>query len=65
MMNPLYPDHLTPSERLAELGQILAAALMRLHARKSSRLSADHGDSFVDFVPDRSGHADTLKRRTA
>ena len=58
-------DHLTPTERLAELGQILAAGLMRLQARQSSQLSDDCGDSSVDFLPDRSGHADTLTRRTA
>ncbi len=64
-MSPLHSNHLRPDERLAELGQILAASLMRLHARKSSPLSADRRDSSVDFLPDRSGHADTLTRRTA
>jgi len=63
--NPLSPDRLNPSERLAELGQLLAAGLVRLHTRKSSPLSADRGDSSVDFLPDRSGPADTLTRRTA
>jgi len=43
---------MTGTERLAELGQILAAGLRRLHARKSSPLSADCGDSSVDFLPD-------------
>ena len=47
------------------IGQILAAGLVRLHARKSSRLSADHGGSSVDFLPDRSGHAVAPRRRTA
>jgi hypothetical protein len=64
-MNPLKPETMPPDERLAELGQILAAGLMRLHARKSSPLSADRGDSSVDFLPDQSGHADAPKRRTA
>jgi len=63
-MNSVHPDRLTVPERLAELGQILALGLMRLRARKSSRLSADRGDSSVDFLPDRSGYADA-KRRTA
>jgi hypothetical protein len=63
--NPISPDQMTAEERIAELGQLLALGLMRLHARKSSRLSADCGDSSVDFVPDRSGHADAPKRRTA
>jgi len=56
---------MTPDERLAELGEILARGLIRLHARKSSPLSADRGDSSVDFLPDRSGHADAPRRRTA
>jgi len=56
---------MTPPERLAEIAEILAAGLMRLQARKSSALSADCGDSSVDFLPDRSGHADAPKRRTA
>jgi hypothetical protein len=64
-MNPLHPDHMTAADRLAELGQILAAGLMRLHARKSSLLSTDQGDSSVDFLPDRSGHAAAPKWRTA
>ena len=63
--SPVSADHLPPADRLAELGELLAAGLMRLQAGKSSRLSADRGDSSVDFVPDRSGHADTLTRRTA
>ena len=63
--NALHADQLSPTERLAELGQILALGLMRLSARKSSRLSPDCGDSFVDYVPDQSGHADAPKRRTA
>ena len=65
MPNPLHPNHMTAAERLAELGQILAQGFIRLHARKSSSLSADQGESWVDFSPDRSGHADTPKRRKA
>jgi hypothetical protein len=63
--NALPADQLTPAERLAELGELLARGVMRLQARKSSRLSADRGDSSVDFLPDQSGHADAPKRRTA
>lgn len=59
-MPPLHPNHMTPDERLAELGQILARGLIRLHARKASPLSADKRDSFVDLPPHRSGHAATL-----
>jgi hypothetical protein len=63
--NALHPDRMTPAERLAELGEILALGLMRLHARKSSRLSGDCGESSVDFLPDRRAHADAPERRTA
>jgi hypothetical protein len=41
--------------RLAEIGSILAAGIMRLNAAQSSGLSAEDGDSFVDFSPRKSG----------
>jgi len=41
--------------RLAEIGRILAAGVMRLNAAQSRRLSADNGDGFVDFSPRKSG----------
>jgi hypothetical protein len=63
--NALPADQLTPPERIAEVGKILALGLMRLEAPKSSSLSADRGDSFVDFVPDQSGHADAPELRMA
>jgi len=56
---------MSADERIAEIAEILALGLMRLHARKSSELSADCGDSSVDLLPDRSGHADAPKRRPA
>ena len=56
---------MTSDERLAELAEILARGLVRIHARKSSPLSADRGDSFVDLPPHRSRHANALKRRMA
>ena len=55
-MNPIAPDHLSPADRLAELAELLARGLIRLHARKSSSLSAERGESFVDFSATRSGH---------
>jgi hypothetical protein len=64
-MSPLHPNHMTPDERLAELGQILARGLIRLHAREASPLSADDRDSFVDLPPHRSGHANAPKRKKA
>ena len=55
--NALSPDLMTPQERIAEVAEILAAGLMRLSGAKSSSLSADCADSFVDFMPDQSRHA--------
>ena len=55
--NSLDPNRMTPTERLAELGRILAAGLIRLNANKSSGLSADRGETSVDFRPPESGHA--------
>jgi len=41
--------------RLEEIGRILAAGVIRLKAEDASSLSADSGDSFVDFSPRKSG----------
>ena len=64
-MSPLHPNHMTLDERLAELGQILARGLIRLHAREASLLSADKRDSFVDLPPHRSRHANAPKQKKA
>ena len=53
--NPLCPERMSPEARLAELGRILAAGVIRLNTAKSSSLSADSGDSFVDLPPGKSG----------
>lgn len=53
--NPLCPDKMSARERFEELGRILAAGMVRLNAAKSSSLSAVDGDSFVDFLPRKSG----------
>jgi len=45
------PDHLT------EIAEILAAGLMRLAARKSSRKCPEIGESSLHFTPDQSGDA--------
>ncbi|MDA1308599.1 MAG: hypothetical protein O2985_03230 [Proteobacteria bacterium] len=54
--NPFPPDRMTTAERLGELASILAAGLIRLRARQSSKQSADRGDSCLDFPGHRSGH---------
>ncbi len=62
-MNPLKPEHMTPDERLNELGAILAAGLNRLQTRQSSHLSAVPGDSYLDLMPTQSGHV-SVKTKT-
>ena len=49
---------MTAAERLAELINLLAAAVIRLQQRKSSPLFGDFGESSVDFSEHQSGHAD-------
>ena len=63
--NALSPDRMTAAERLDEVAEILAAGAMRLMARKSSRLSADRGDSSVDFTAERSVYGVENKRRNS
>ena len=53
--NPLCPERMSAQARLAEIGRILAAGVMRLNAAQSSGLSAETGDNFVDFLPRKSG----------
>ena len=53
--NPLCPERMSPEARLAEVSRILAAGIARLEAAKSSTLSAEPGDCFVDFSPRKSG----------
>jgi len=63
MPNALHPDRMTQPERLDEVADILAAGLIRLKARKSSRLSADLGESRLDFTAPQSGHVPVNRRR--
>ena len=63
MANAQSPDLMTASERLAEIGDILARGLIRLHARQSSSVSTDLGESLLDRSPRRSGHAHALSKR--
>ena len=53
--NPLCPDRMSADARLSEIGRILAAGVVRLNAAQSSGLSAENGDSFMDFSPQKSG----------
>jgi hypothetical protein len=45
-------------ERISEIAQILAAGVLRLRSRQSSRIPAEGGESSVDFTGGQSGHAD-------
>lgn len=61
--NPFCPERMSADARLEELGRILATAVVRLNAEQSSGLSAESGDSFVDFSPRKSGgrHAKRIR----
>jgi hypothetical protein len=43
-------------ERIAEIGEILAAGLIRLRARQSSQLSSGNGESSLASLASQSGH---------
>jgi hypothetical protein len=60
-----YPAQLSATDRLAEIAEILAAGLKRLWARKSSRISADLGESSLDLPDTESGHSTSAGRRIA
>ncbi len=53
--SPLCADKMSARARFEELGRILAAGVLRLNTAQSSSLSANTGDSFVDFSPQTSG----------
>lgn len=59
------PEQMTADERLAEVGRILGVGVVRHQAAKSSSLSADTGDSSLDFSADQRRHADGLMRGEA
>jgi hypothetical protein len=52
------------TKRIAEIGEILALGLMRLLAPKSRELSANDGESSLDFSADQSSHPENSDRRT-
>jgi hypothetical protein len=59
-VSAVHPDQMSGDERLDEIAEILAAGLTRLHARQSSRLSADRGEGSLDCPGEQSGHANVL-----
>lgn len=62
--NPLCPERMSANARLAEIGRILAVGVIRLNAAQSSGISAETGDSFVDFSPRKSGGRRAKRIRT-
>jgi hypothetical protein len=53
--NPISPAVMAANERLAEIGEILAAGLVRLRARKSSGLLPTGADFCVGTLAQQSG----------
>jgi hypothetical protein len=51
--NSLPPEQMTAEARLAELGRIVAAGILRMR-QQSSAISAGHGDSSLAILPVRS-----------
>jgi hypothetical protein len=64
-MNAAKPEHMTAAERLDEVTEILATGLQRLHARQSSALPADFGESSLHCAGTQSGHANVLRGELA
>jgi|GEM_PF-1468841 len=61
----LSPNRMNAAERLDEIAEILATGAIRLMARKSTRLSADGGDSSVDFIAHQSVYGEATNRRVS
>ena len=53
---------MTAAERLAEIGEILAAGLLRLRAKRAEE-SEDHGELSLDFPATRRVHGRNRKPR--
>lgn len=61
--NCISPAGMSADARLAELGRILAAGVLRMH-NKSSSISADYGDSSLAILPAKSvSHLRAMARR--
>jgi hypothetical protein len=61
MSNALDPNLMTPSERLREIGEILAAGLLRLRAKHHQ--TGDSRDVSLDFHATRRVHGRNRKPR--
>jgi hypothetical protein len=56
------PSDLSPAERLIEIGEILALAVVRLRGEKSSEIAVSSGESSLDCVLARSGREPSKRR---
>lgn len=63
MRNALDPERMSADERLREVGEILAAGLLRLRARRREALAADTGELSLDFPARQSVHGRTVRGR--
>ena len=71
MTNPacapfLSPDHLSTTERLDEVGRILAAGFLRARAKRLGSQAKSTGkerECSLDFTAEQSGHVRTKTRR--
>jgi hypothetical protein len=59
--NALDPNLMTAAERLTEIGEILAAGIMRLRAKRLE--TDDHRDLSLDFPAHQSRHGRYQRRR--
>ena len=62
MHNALAPDRMTAEERLREIGEILAAGLLRLRAKRAAE-SGQRRETSLDFNANQSVHGRTRRRR--
>lgn len=63
--NPLPPERMTTTERHAELCQLLARGIIRLHQRERADPVEDNGENCLHFTPDRCRHATPTHRRVS
>jgi hypothetical protein len=61
VQNALDPDLMTAAERLTEIGEILAAGVLRLRAKRSQ--TGDRGETSLDFPANRRVHGRNRKPR--
>jgi hypothetical protein len=60
--NALDPNLMTAEERLREIGEILAAGLLRLRAKQTVE-NGHRRETFLDFPASQSVHARNRRRR--